>query len=298
MPDVFGLLNLYKPPGPTSHDLVAWVRRGTGVKKVGHAGTLDPAAAGVLVLCLGPATRLSEYLMGSPKTYLARVHFGVETDTYDAQGAVTAQDSRPLTRAEVEAALARFRGAIAQVPPMVSAIKQGGRKLYELARAGQTVERAARPVTISRLVLTVWEPPVAALEIDCSPGTYIRSLAHDLGQAVGVGAHLAALERTASGSFTAADAVPWETFRAAMESGTWAEHLLPPDRALAAYPALHLDAEGTAAVLSGRAVVAPPDTTGHRLARAYDPDGRFIAVLERRGPAWKPHKVFAGAGGE
>lgn len=298
MSGIFGLLNLYKPPGPTSHDLVAWVRRGTGVKKVGHAGTLDPAAAGVLVLCLGPATRLSEYLMGSPKTYAARVHFGVETDTYDAEGAITAQNSRPLTQAEIEAALGRFRGEIAQVPPLYSAIKQGGRKLYDLARAGQTVERVARAVTISRLLLAAWEPPVAVLEIDCSPGTYIRSLAHDLGQAVGVGAHLAALERTASGSFTAADAVPWEVFRAAMEAGTWTEHLLPPDRALAAYPALHLDAEDTAAVLSGRLIAAPSGAAGHDLARAYDADGRFIAVLERRGPSWKPHKVFAGAGGE
>lgn len=298
MPGVFGLLNLYKPPGPTSHDLVAWVRRGTGVKKVGHAGTLDPAAAGVLVLCLGPATRLSEYLMGSPKRYAARVHFGVETDTYDAEGAITAQDSRPVTRAAIEAALERFRGEIAQVPPMHSAIKRGGRKLYDLARAGQVVERVGRAVTISRLVLTAWEPPVAALEIDCSPGTYIRSLAHDLGQVVGVGAHLAALERTASGSFAAADAVPWEVFRAAMEAGTWAEHLIPPDRALAAYPALQLDAEGAAAVLNGRLIAAPPGTGGHDLARAYDPAGRFIAVLERRGPSWKPHKVFAEAGGE
>ncbi|MEW6579258.1 MAG: tRNA pseudouridine(55) synthase TruB [Chloroflexota bacterium] len=297
MSGVFGLLNLYKPPGPTSHDLVAWVRRGTGVKKVGHAGTLDPAAAGVLVLCLGPATRLSEYLMGSPKTYAARVHFGVETDTYDAEGTITAQDSRPVTRAEIEAALDRFRGEIAQVPPMYSAIKHGGRKLYDLARAGQTVERVARTVRISRLVLAAWEPPVAVLEIDCSPGTYIRSLAHDLGQAVGVGAHLAALERTASGSFAAADAVPWETFRAAMETGTWADYLIPPDRALAAYPALQLDAEGAAAVLNGRLVPAP-GLAGHDLARAYDPAGRFIAVLQRRGLSWKPHKVFAGAGGE
>ncbi len=295
---VFGLLNLYKPPGPTSHDLVAWVRRGTGVKKVGHAGTLDPAAAGVLVLCLGPATRLSEYLMGSPKTYVARVHFGVETDTYDAGGAITAQDSRRVMRAEIEAALDRFRGEIAQVPPMYSAIKHGGRKLYEMARAGQTVERVARTVSISRLVLTAWEPPVAVLEIDCSPGTYIRSLARDLGQAVGVGAHLAALERTASGSFAAADAVPWEVFRAAMEAGSWAEYLIPPDRALAAFPALHLDAEGAVAVLSGRLIAAPAGSAGHDLARAYDADGRFIAVLARRGPSWKPHKVFATAGDE
>ena len=289
----FGLLNVYKPAGPTSHDLVAWVRRGTGVKKVGHGGTLDPAVTGVLVLCLGPATRLSEYLLGSPKTYVARVHFGVQTNTYDAEGEIVARDPRPISREQVEAALTGFRGPIAQVPPLYSAIKRGGRKLYELARAGQTVELEARPVTIHRLELLAWEPPVATLEVICSAGTYIRSLAHDLGQAVGVGAHLAALERTASGRFTAAEAVPWERLVAAMADGTWRAYLLPPDLALADYPAVHLDAAGAADVRHGRKVPAAPEMAGTTLARAYDPDGQFIAVLERRALWWQPLKVFA-----
>ena len=289
----FGLLNVYKPAGPTSHDLVAWVRRGTGVKKVGHGGTLDPAVTGVLVLCLGPATRLSEYLLGSPKTYVARVHFGVQTNTYDAEGEIVARDPRPISREQVEAALTGFRGPIAQVPPLYSAIKRGGRKLYELARAGQTVELEARPVTIHRLELLAWEPPVATLEVICSAGTYIRSLAHDLGQAVGVGAHLAALERTASGRFTAAEAVPWERLVAAMADGTWRAYLLPPDLALADYPAVHLDAAGAADVRHGRKVPVALEMARATLARAYDPDRQFIAVLERRALWWQPLKVFA-----
>lgn len=289
----FGLLNVYKPAGPTSHDLVAWVRRGTGVKKVGHGGTLDPAATGVLVLCLGPATRLSEYLLGSPKTYVARVHFGVQTNTYDAEGEIVARDPRPISREQVEAALTGFRGPIAQVPPLYSAIKRGGRKLYELARAGQTVELEARPVTIHRLELLAWEPPVATLEVVCSAGTYIRSLAHDLGQAVGVGAHLAALERTASGRFTAAEAVPWERLAAAMADGTWRAYLLPPDLALADYPAVHLDAAEADDVRHGRKVPVAPEVARATLARAYDSDGQFIAVLERRALWWQPLKVFA-----
>lgn len=287
---VFGLLNIYKPQGPTSHDIVGRVRHGTGEKKVGHAGTLDPMATGVLILCLGPATRLSEYVMDSPKLYRARVRFGIETDTYDAEGAIVAQNSGIVSRETVESALEAFRGEIAQVPPMYSAIKQDGKKLYELARAGQDVAREARAVTIFRLDVTGWEPPFVTLEIECSPGTYIRSLAHDLGRAVGVGAHLAALERAASGSFTAADAVRWPEFEAAMQAGTWRDYLLPPDRALAAYPAVSLSSEAAEHLRHGQSI--PTGEGTQALARGYDPAGRFIAVLERRGAWWKPQKVF------
>lgn len=290
-PPVFGLLNINKPSGPTSHDIVARVRRGTRVKKVGHAGTLDPLATGVLVLCLGPATRLSEYVMASPKTYRARVKFGIETNTYDADGQVVAQDARPVSRDDVLAALDAFRGPIEQVPPMYSAIKRDGQKLYELARAGEEIEREPRPVTIHRLELVVWQSPVALLEVDCSPGTYIRSLAHDLGRALGVGAHLAALERTASGAFTVKEAVSWAHLAAAIEKRSWRDHLLPPDRALAAMPALHLSAEDAEHVRHGRAISAD-DTPGGELARAYAADGRLLAVLARRGARWQPHKVF------
>ncbi len=292
-----GLLNVHKPPGPTSHDLVAAVRRGTGVKKVGHAGTLDPMASGVLVLCLGAATRLSEYVMRSPKTYRARVRFGVETDSYDAEGTVIAENTQPVTLDAATAALDTFRGTFDQVPPMYSAIKQGGQKLYDLARAGHEVERAARPVTVFRLDLLVWEPPDALLEVACSPGTYIRSLAHDLGAAVGVGAFLAALERTASGPFTTANAVIWADLQAAMGAGTWDESLLPPDMALADAPALHLSPEDADHVRHGRLIAAAEASAGalvgvEMLARAYDPDGQFFAVLERRDQHWKPAKVF------
>jgi tRNA pseudouridine55 synthase len=288
----FGLLNINKPQGPTSHDIVAWVRRGTRVKKVGHAGTLDPMATGVLVLCLGAATRLSEYVMGSPKTYRARVHFGVTTDTYDADGKVVAEDASPVAEEALHAALEPFRGDIMQVPPMYSAIKQGGKKLYDLAREGKEVERPPRPVTISRLDLLAWEAPVATLEIACSPGTYIRSLAYDLGQALGVGAHLAALERSASGQFTVENAVTWAAFEAAMESGSWQAHVLPADLALPDVPAVQLDAAQADYVRNGGMIPATDDAGD--LARAYDPAGSFIAVLERRGDQWKPGKVFSG----
>lgn len=300
--DAFGLLNINKPSGPTSHDLVAAVRRGTRVKKVGHAGTLDPLASGVLVVCLGPATRLSEYAMRSIKRYRARVRFGVETDTYDAEGQIVAErDPSALDRGTVVAALEPLRGEIEQVPPMYSAIKQGGKKLYELARAGEQVERPARTVTIAALDLIAWEPPDVVLDVTCSPGTYIRTLAHDLGAALGVGAHLAALERTASGAFTVDDAVAWDALQAAFDADGWRDYLLPPDCALAGSADLRLDDAAAADVVNGRWIAAEPGEAGE-IARAYDPAGRFIAVLERRAGAetstgaawhWKPHKVFS-----
>lgn len=292
--EAFGLLNIDKPAGPTSHDIVAAVRRGTRVKKVGHAGTLDPMATGVLVVCVGAATRLSQYAMGSRKTYVARVRFGIETDTYDAGGTTTAQSDAPLEREAVEAALGAFRGEIEQVPPMYSAIKQDGQKLYDLARAGQEVERPARPVTIYRLEMTAWEPPFATLRVECSAGTYIRSLAYDLGRAVGTGAHLAALERAASGPFAVEKAVAWDAFQAALASGTWRDYLLPPDMALAEYPRVDLTAPEAEDIRHGRLI--PVDEAREfagDLARAYDPEGLFFAILERRGIRWKPRKVLS-----
>lgn len=262
------------------------------MRKVGHAGTLDPMATGVLVLCLGAATRLSEYIMASGKVYRARVRFGIETDTYDAEGTVVAERPVVLERVAVEAALAAFRGPIEQVPPMYSAIQRGGRRLYELARAGQEVAREPRPVTIDRLVLLAWEPPDAELEIACSPGTYIRSLAHDLGQALGTGAHLAALRRVASGHFTVENAVRWDEFEAAMADQSWQCYVLPADQAVADLPALYLDAAQSEAVRHGQWLDANPLPEPGTLARAYDDAGAFLAVLEARGARWKPQKVF------
>lgn len=284
-----GFLNVDKPLGMTSHDVVAAVRRGLRVKKAGHAGTLDPLASGVLVVCVGAATRLSEYVMASDKRYRARVCLGVETETYDAEGAVTAaRDASHVTRALFEQALGPLRGEIAQTPPMYSAVKQGGRRLYALARAGQTVERAARPVRIEALDVVDWAPPLVTLEVVCSAGTYIRSLAHDLGAALGTGAHLAALVRLASGAFTLEDAVPLDALLADPE---WTRRLAAPGAALAGWPVVALDAEALWRVAHGQALADAGAAAG-RLAQGRAPDGTLAAVLEGDGAGWRPVKVF------
>lgn len=285
---VSGFLNINKLPGLTSHDVVARARRGLGIKKIGHAGTLDPLADGVLVLCLGSATRLSEYVMQSSKRYRARVHLGVVTDTYDAEGRILRQqDASHVTRADVEQALAHFWGEIEQVPPMYSAIKQGGRKLYELARAGEEVERPARRVTISALTVSEWQPPEFTLEVTCSAGTYIRSLAYDLGERLGVGAHLSGLTRTASGAFTLDQAV---TLDMLLSSDIWLQYLIAPQAALADWPVVQLDAAALEHLRYGRAIPAAGAAAG--LAFAYGPDGDLLAVVEGDGGLWRPHKVF------
>ncbi len=274
---------------------MALVRRGTGVRRIGHAGTLDPLASGVLVLCLGAATRLSEYAMRSPKRYRARIRLGLATDTDDAAGRVIVE--RPvdhLTQAQVEAALAAFHGEIIQLPPAYSAIKQGGRKLYELARAGQPVDAAPRVVAIHRLDLLECDLPFLTLEVDCAPGTYIRSLARDLGEALGVGAHLAALVRLASGPFRIEDAVPLDALRAAMQDGSWRDCLLPPDLALHDLPAVTLDDDQAGRIRHGGVIPAPPDAAGEY--RACDSTGALLAILAATGGRWRPVKVFAGVG--
>lgn len=286
---VSGFLNVDKPVGMTSHDVVAAVRRGLQIRKAGHAGTLDPLAGGVLVVCVGAATRLSEYVMASTKRYRAQVRLGVETDTYDAEGVVIAAcDAGHITQAQVERALEPLRGEIAQMPPMHSAIKQGGRKLYELARAGQIVERAARPVRIERLEATAWALPLVTLDITCSAGTYIRSLAHDLGAALGVGAHLTGLTRLASGSFTLDDAVP---LAALLADPAWTRWLVAPGAALAGWPVVRLDADALRRVTHGQALADARAAAG-ALAQGRAPDGTLAAVLEGDGERWRPVKVL------
>lgn len=285
----FGFLNIDKPLKMTSHDVVARVRRGLKVKKVGHAGTLDPLATGVLVICVGAATRLSEYVMHTQKRYTARVHLGVTTDTYDAEGeTLQIRDASAVTRADVEQALPRFTGDIQQVPPMYSAIKQGGRKLYELARAGEVVERPARPVRIESLVITDWSPPQFTLDVTCSAGTYIRSLAYDLGEVLGTGAHLAGLVRSASGSFALENAVTLETL---LEADDWQRHLILPQQALTHMPLVTLDSQQLDHIQHGRAIPADGATQAE-LAQAQDADGQFAAILKRDDDLWRPEKVF------
>ncbi len=290
MPEVFGFLPVDKPQGMTSHDVVAAARRATRIQRVGHCGTLDPLATGVLVLCFGAATRLSEYVIATDKRYLARVRLGATTETDDAEGQL--RDERPighLSESDVAAALARFNGEIEQIPPMYSAIKRGGKKLYDLARRGEAVERSPRRVRLQTRLLR-YEAPYAEIAIECSHGTYVRSLARDLGAALGVGGFLAGLRRLASGSFD--QPVAWDTLRAAFDDGTWLRYLQDERAALSHLREVQLDAAQTALVRHGCSVPAAQAPEDGTLARLYADTGEFLAIAACRSGSWQPIKVF------
>lgn len=277
----------------TSHDVVAKVRRlcrnSVGKTKVGHAGTLDPLATGVLVICLGYATRLSEYAMQSTKKYRATVHLGIETDTYDAEGEVIAEkDASHITLEQVEESFQGYIGDIKQLPPMYSAIKKDGKKLYELAREGIEIEREARPVTIHSIEVVAWDNPVAVLDVTCGAGTYIRSLAHDIGEQLNTGAHLSGLIRSRSGAFSVEDAISLDTL---LESESWQESITAPSDALTDWNAIHLTDFESAEIQLGR-TIPKNDELSDKLVMAYMPDSHLLAVLENHDTHWKPHKVF------
>lgn len=283
-----------KPAGMTSHDVVARLRRLTrrdlNTKKVGHAGTLDPMATGVLIACIGSATRLSEYAMHHTKRYRAVMRLGVTTTTEDADGAtLQTRDASAITRADIECVLPGFTGDLQQIPPMYSAIRQDGKRLHELARAGQTVERPSRPVTIHALKLLDYRAPDATLDVTCGSGTYIRSLARDIGEALGVGAHLVALTRTASGRFTLDEASPLD---ALMDDPNWQARLLPPRAIFADWHTLHTDADAARRLSSGQFLPRDPDSDPE-WAIALRPDGALLAILRARDARWKPHKVIS-----
>jgi tRNA pseudouridine55 synthase len=291
MPPPGGFLNINKPLGITSHDVVAQVRRILHTKKVGHAGTLDPLATGVLIICVGSATRLSEYVMAGTKAYRAVIHLGIETTTYDAEGEiVAANDASAITLEQIAAALPAYVGEIDQLPPLYSAIKQGGRKLYEIARNGETVVVPVRRITIQGLELTAWSPPMLTLDVTCSAGTYIRSLAHDLGAALGVGGSLDALTRTASGAFTLENSTSLDELKV---SDNPAAYLVSPVNALSEWKRVVLDGNSLADILHGRttprAETDPPD----ELVVGIDPTGKLVAILRRAGDYWQPEKVFS-----
>ena len=217
-PERGGALLVDKPSGPTSHDVVAWARRALGTKRVGHTGTLDPFASGLLILLFGPATRLAEYLSALPKTYSATARLGTTTDTHDSEGQILESrgDREMPTRDDLASELARYRGSILQVPPQFSAKKIGGEAMYKKARRGESVELSPVRVEISDIRLTGFEPPDLAFEVTCSAGTYIRALARDVGDDLGVGAHLTKLRRTRVGSFSVEAAISGEELREGM----------------------------------------------------------------------------------
>jgi tRNA pseudouridine55 synthase len=271
---VDGLAVVDKPAGWTSHDVVARCRKVFGQKRVGHSGTLDPDATGVLLVGLGRVTRLLRYLTALPKSYAGEVVLGATTTTLDAAGDITATfDMDSVTLDDVRTVAAGFVGDIEQIPPMVSAVKVGGRRLHELARKGEEVERAPRPVTITRIdVAPTDEPLVFAIDVECSSGTYIRTLAADIGTALGGGAHLRNLRRTAIGSFGLAEAVPLDDIGP--------DHVLSAADALRDYPAALLDADELVAAGHGKRVTARHSTAW----RALDAEGRLVAVYEADRP--------------
>jgi tRNA pseudouridine55 synthase len=295
-PKYSGILNLNKPIGATSHDIVNRVRRVVGQRRVGHAGTLDPLASGVLLVCLGAATRVSDELMCSTKLYRATLRFGASSTTDDAEGLLTPVALPPsLNATEILAAAHRLLGDVDQIPPLYSAIKVAGKPLYERARAGETLAPAPRRVRIDCIELQNWCPPDATIEVRCSKGTYIRSIARDLGAAVRTAAYLTSLTRLASGGFRLADSVTAEEVARAATNGYLDRLLYPIDVAVAYWPAVVLEPEQLRQVVTGRPLeLASTSEVANSCLRAYDADGMLVALLQFQDAdaKWWPDKVF------
>lgn len=287
-----------KPVGWTSHDVVDRVRRRLGIKKVGHTGTLDPMATGVLVLCLGQATRLSPFLTDLGKSYRAEIHLGVSTDTLDAEGKVTDRsDHIPKDPEEIFRAVRIFVGEVEQIPPMFSARKVSGKRLYRLARSGQEVEREARRVHIYRIDIQGYVPPILEVEVHCSKGTYIRSLADDIGKELGCGGHLAGLRRTAVGNIELSHCIGLERLESISTKEDLEGHLILPNRALSQMPGLCLTSLQVRRFVHGNAV---SDVRTERqlepggLVRALDACGSLLGIgrWAGEGAALQPVRVF------
>jgi tRNA pseudouridine55 synthase len=286
------VLVIDKPVGPTSHDVVNLIRRGTGIRKTGHTGTLDPSASGVLVVLLGGATRLAEYLLEADKEYEALIQFGQSTTTLDATGQITGTGPVQFSEQQLLQALTSFRGETLQVPPAYSALKIDGRKAYDLARQGQPVELEPRKVHIYSIELRQWSTPEATIRVRCSRGTYLRALARDLGGRLGSHAHLIALRRLRLGPFDLEQAVPLETLQARFSSGSWQEICLPATAVLDGWIRVELPKEHVDAVHRGLPIPASSEVFGR--AMGVGPEGELVAILEgdRNTQAWLPRKVF------
>lgn len=297
-PAVNGFLNLHKPVGITSMEAVRRVKRITRQrKKVGHAGTLDPLAEGVLPICFGQATRLMELVVAGWKRYRMTVQLGAVSNTYDAEGDIEeTADPSGLTRGDIAAALGEFVGEIDQLPPMYSAVKVDGRRLYDLARAGREIERSPRRVSVRSISIDDIDLPSATLTVECGKGTYLRSIAHDLGHALGCGAYVTELTRLSCGQFECSDGITPDALEQAAASGDWTRHLHPIDWALRELPAVPVDSNGAWAVRHGQIISAASahiDPSDPRLWRIYDPDGVFLALARpESGGRLAPARVF------
>lgn len=296
-----GYLNINKPPEWTSTDVVRKLKGMTKVKKIGHGGTLDPIATGVLPICLGNGTKFAEMILLGTKEYVITLKLGVTTNTYDSEGDVSGEaDFSEVTQEQAEKALDNFRGQFEQVPPMFSAVKHNGKRLYELARQGVEVERKRRKVEVKQLSLTRWEPPEAELHVECSHGFYARSLVHDFGQELSCGAHLTGLVRTRAGRFSLEDTHTIEDVQERVNNGDWHSLVEPLDFTLQHLPSVKLDPTTAEAVQHGQPLSVsqfgpPTGAKPGQQVRAYNSDSELIAILvfEPQKLGWRPDKVLA-----
>jgi len=290
---VSGVLVVDKPIGLTSHDVVQIIRRGTGIRRAGHTGTLDPRASGVLVVLIGPAVRLSEYVSASDKRYQATIQLGRSTDTYDSEGTVTkATPVEDILEDQFDEILQSYVGEIEQVPPPYSAVKVKGKKAYEMARKGKPVDLEPRIINVFNLEILEWAPPEVVIDVYCSSGTYVRSLANDLGDSLGTGAHLIGLRRTKSGQFTLRDAVPLRTLKESFDAGDWYQFLIPAAEALGDWPMIELNPDEVELVRHGHRIPAEEDVQDW--VRGLSQQGDLVALLENDPETneWQPRKVF------
>jgi tRNA pseudouridine55 synthase len=292
-----GILNINKPEGKSSFAVVAGLKRLTGERHVGHTGTLDPMATGVLPVCFGQATRIARFIVDFNKSYIAQIELGTVTDTFDREGTVTEQNSPgDITKETVLHTLSSFQGEITQVPPKYSALKYKGKRYYELARAGIAIEPKPRQVKIHHIELLDYQFPIITIQVDCSKGTYIRSLAHDIGQSFGCGAFLRELVRVASGPFRIEDSLSMTEVEDACTKGVWREMLYPVDGPLSYLQAITVDEKDEKSIRNGCSIgLEDAHLLQSEYCRAYDSRGNFIAILRYLSSkkCWHPDRVFS-----
>lgn len=295
-----GILNIYKEQGFTSHDVVAKLRGICKQKKIGHTGTLDPDAVGVLPVCLGKATKVCDLLTDKDKTYEAVLQLGVVTDTQDMSGEILSKQEVSVSREEIEEAVMSFVGDYDQIPPMYSALKVNGKKLYELAREGKVVERKARRITIHEIEISKinMEQKTVTMTVSCSKGTYIRTLCHDIGEKIGCGGAMATLKRTKVSSFMIQDSLTLSEVEELVKAGTIEEHLVKVDSLFASLPAVTVSKKYQKYVDNGNKIeisflTEPVRTSPNQEFRVYDEDQRFVGIFEAENrKTLKPKKMF------
>jgi len=289
---ISGVLVVDKPVGMTSHDVVQAIRRGSNIRRAGHTGTLDPRASGVLVVLIGPAVRLSEYVSASDKRYQAVIMLGTSTDTYDADGKTTSSSPVNVTEEQFNEELQKFVGQIEQVPPPYSAVKVQGRKAYDRARSGEEFELEPRIINVYSLEVLEWAPPEVVVDVNCSSGTYVRSLANDLGARLGCGATLTGLRRTKSGRFSLRDAVSLRKLNEAFVYGSWYQYLIPAAEALSDWPMIELNQEQMDAIRHGHRISAESREQVKVCGVSEQSELVALMVLDEETMEWQPKKVF------